>query len=306
MKKNFQLIFKRAQKRGRIRFAVAGAESDEVLLAVHKAGKMGLMEPVLIGSAASIRRAAKRLRLSFTGIEILDSGEDSEMANLAAGLVAGGGVDAIMKGNISTPVLLKAVLDPEYGLRGVRLLSHIAYMDVPSFSKMFIITDSGMVVRPTLEQKVEIIQNAVAFIRRLGVRRPRIAVLAANEKVSPHMPETLDAVELVKMSERGIFGKVILEGPMALDMAFSRESVKIKGVRSRVAGSPDILLVPDIASGNIFAKGLVYLAGAKISGLIVGAKIPIVLISRAEKCETWLRSIALANLASNLTESECG
>jgi phosphate butyryltransferase len=303
MKMNFQRYFNRAKESGRKRFVVAGAAGDEVLRAVYRAKKMQLMEPILIGPETVIRKTARRLRIPLQGMDIVNLAEDAEMADRAAQLVCRGDADAIMKGNISTPTVLKAVLDPRYGLRTGRLFSHIACMDVPCYPKLFVVTDSGMVIRPTLEQKTEILQNAVEFVRAIGVRRPKIAVLAANEKVSPRMPETMDAVELVKRAEQGIFGDVILEGPLALDMAFSRESAKIKGVRSRVAGNPDILLVPDIASGNIFAKGLVYLAGAKISGLIVGARIPIVLISRAEKAETWLRSIALANIASHRTET---
>jgi phosphate butyryltransferase len=299
MKKNFRVLFEKAGKRGPRRFAVAGAAGEEVLRAVSRAGKMGLMRPILIGPENRIRKIAEELKISLRGMELIGAGEDAEIADRAARLVSEGNADAIMKGDISTPVVLKSVLDPKYALRSSgRLLSHIAYMDVPSFPKMFVITDSGMVIRPALEQKVEILRNAIGFVRKLGVRRPKIAVLAANEKVSPHMPETADGVELARLAREGLFGNVILEGPMALDMAFSKESARIKKVRSRVAGSPDILLVPDIASGNIFAKGLVYLAGAKISGLIVGAKIPIVLISRAEKAETWLRSIALANIVS--------
>lgn len=298
MNKNFRTLFEKAGRRGRRRFAVAGADSEEVLRAVSKAVKMGLMHPILIGSESRIRKTARELKISLHGMELRGAADDAEIADQAACLVSEGNADAIMKGNISTPTVLRSVLDAKYALRSGHLLSHIAYMDVPAYAKMFVITDSGMVIRPTLDQKVAILRNAIGFLGKLGVRHPKIAVLAANEKVSSRMPETSDGVELVKLAQQGLFGSVVLEGPMALDVAFSKESAKIKNVRSRVAGSPDILLVPDIASGNILAKGLVYLAGAKISGLIVGAKIPIVLISRAEKAETWLRSIALANIVS--------
>ncbi|HEX9934576.1 MAG TPA: phosphate acyltransferase, partial [bacterium] len=168
----------------------------------------------------------------------------------------------------------------------------------PTYHKLLLVTDSGMVIRPTLEQRQHILENALCMIRKLGVDEPKVAILAAIEKPNPDMPETMDALKLVEMAESGVFGKAIVEGPMALDMAFSAESAKIKNVESKVAGDPDILLVPDIASGNIFSKGLVYLANAKISGIVVGAKMPIVLISRAEKAETWIRSIALANVVS--------
>jgi phosphate butyryltransferase len=296
--KDYQSIFEKALKKGKRRFAVAGAGGKEVLEASLRAREMGIMEPVLIGSETVIKRLASEGGLDLKGIRLIDRREDPETAGAAAECVRGGEADAIMKGNISTPAVLKAVLDKWYGLKTGALLSHIALMEVPTYHKLIVITDSGMVIRPTLEQKREIILNAVRMLARLGVDSPKVAVLAANEKVNPDMPETVDAARLQEMSERGEFGSAVVEGPMALDMAFSAESAWIKNVESRVAGDPDVLLVPDIASGNIFAKGLVYLARAKISGIVVGARMPIVVISRAEKAETWIRSIALANAVS--------
>jgi phosphate butyryltransferase len=296
MKKDFRILFEKAKRRGRKRFAVTGAAGVEVLRAAARSAAMGLMDPVLIGPEPSIRKCARLAGVSLRNMPVVHADDEPSMAEHAVRMAACGEAEALMKGNISTPVMLKTVLDAGDGLRSGGLLSHIALMDVPSFSKWFVITDSGMVIRPTLEQKMAILDNALAFVRRLGVKAPRVAILAANEKVSPHMPETQEALSLAQMGLQGRFGNAVVEGPMALDMAFSRQSAAIKGIPSRVAGRPDILLVPDIASGNIFAKGLVYLAHAKISGLIVGARVPIVLISRSERAETWLRSIALANL----------
>lgn len=298
MLKDYQSIFEKALKKGKRRFAIAGAEGREVLEAALRARNMGILEPTLIGSEKGIRLIARAAKLNLDSIRIVATSNDVQAAETAAQLMHEGKVDAIMKGNISTPIVLKAVLDKRFGLRTGNLLSHIALMEVPAYHKLIAVTDSGMVIRPTLEQKKSILRNAVQLLRKLGVEVPKVAVLAANEKVNPDMPETLDAVQLVKMSKQGVFGKAVVEGPMALDMAFSAESAKIKKVKSRVAGDPDILLMPDIASGNIFSKGLVYLANAKISGIVVGAKMPIVLISRAEKAETWIRSIALANVVS--------
>jgi phosphate butyryltransferase len=221
-----------------------------------------------------------------------------ETAEKAVRAVQGGKADALMKGNISTPVVLRTVLDHRFGLRTGNLLSHVALLEIPTYHKLILITDSGMVIRPSLEQKRDILKNALGVLEKLGVDNPKVAVLAANEKPSADMPETGHAVALAEMGNRGEFGSAVVEGPMALDMAFSEESAAIKNVTSRVAGDPDILLVPDVASGNIFAKGLVYLANAKIAGIVVGASVPIVLISRAEKAETWIRSIALANAIS--------
>jgi phosphate butyryltransferase len=278
-----------------LRFAVAGAASIEVLKAVVRAKKAGIMDPLLIGREPDIRRKAARAGIRLGSIPVLHADDEPETAERAARLAAEDRVDAVMKGDISTPVVMHAVLDPRHGLRTGALLSHVAVMEVPGGRcSPFVVTDSGMVTRPTLEQKAYILENAVAFTRRLGVRKPRIAVLAANEKPSAHLPETLDAVELVRMAEAGRFGNVFLEGPMAVDVAFSARSARIKNIRSHVAGKPDILLVPDVTCGNIFAKGLVMLAGARISGLVVGAKKPIVLVSRAETADAWLRSMLLA------------
>ncbi len=288
----------RARKKGPATTLVAGAAGAEVLKAVADAADFGLIRPVLIGPARAIRILARRSRIDLSEFRILDRPDDPAIAETAAEMASRSEADLIMKGNISTPVLLQAVLDPRFGLRTGGLLSHIAWMEVPAAAKPFAITDSGMVIRPTLEQKVLILRNAIAFASAMGIRRPRIALLAANEKVSPHMPETAEAVELVRMAAAGVFGKAIVEGPLALDMAFSAEASRIKGFRSRVAGKPDIVLVPDIASGNIFAKGLVYLAHARISGLVVGARLPIVLISRAEHASTWIHSLALAGIVS--------
>ncbi len=298
MLKDYQSIVEKALKKGKRRFAVVGAEGREVLEASLRAQDMGIMEPFLIGSEKNIRSIAETARLALNSVRIFDSSGSTSTAETAAELVHDGVADAIMKGNISTPIVLKAILDKRFGLRTGNLLSHIALMEVPTYHKLILITDSGMVIRPTLEQKVHIIQNAVLVLQKLGIDSPKVAILAANEKVSSDMPETEHAVRLVEIAKEGGFGNAVVEGPMALDMAFSAESAKIKGVESRVAGDPDILLVPDIACGNIFAKGLVYLANAKISGIVVGARIPIVLISRAERAETWIRSIALANVVS--------
>jgi phosphate butyryltransferase len=298
MLKDYQAIIEKALTKGKRRFAVAGAHGREVIEACIRARNMGIMEPILIGPEKTIKTLASTAGIHLNKVRIVDTEGDTAMAEKAAELVHLKEAEALMKGNISTPIVLKAVLDKRFGLLMGNLLSHIALMEVPAYHKLIMVTDSGMVIRPTLEQKKHILENALNMIRKLGVDVPKVAILAAIEKPNPDMPETQDAVLLVEMAHDGVFGPAIVEGPMALDMAFSAESAKIKNVESKVSGDPDILLVPDIASGNIFSKGLVYLANAKISGIVVGARMPIVLISRAEKAETWIRSIALANVVS--------
>ena len=295
---DYQTIMEKALKKGPRRFAVAGAEGKEVLEASLRAREMNIMEPILIGSMTRILTIAAEIQLDLSGVEVSNAEDDADAAEKAARAVQEGRADALMKGNISTPVVLHTILEQRFGLRTGNLLSHVALLEIPNYHKLICITDSGMVIRPSLEQKKDILKNALGVMRKLGVDSPKVAILAANEKTSPDMPETGHAAVLAEMGSRGEFGPAVIEGPMALDVAFSAESAAIKKIPSQVAGNPDILLVPDISSGNIFAKGLVYLANAKIAGIVVGARMPIVLISRAEKAETWIRSIALANVMS--------
>jgi phosphate butyryltransferase len=290
-------LLDRALHSGVRRLAVAGAASEEVLKAVDAAARLKLVQPLLIGKESDIRSEARRSGIDLSGMEIRNAEGDAETALIAARLADENEVDILMKGNISTPVLLKAALSRDRNLAN-GLLSHVALMEVPAYHKLFAITDSGVVVRPTLDQKIRILHNAITVMRRLGRPSPNAAILAANEKVSDKMPETVDAVELVRLAKSGEFGEARVEGPMAFDIAFSPQAAKIKHFESVVSGNPDILLVPDVASGNILAKGLVYLAGARIAGIVTGGRKPIVLISRAERAETWLASIALSALVS--------
>lgn len=293
---SFKNIFEQAHTRGPLRYAVAGCVSPAVLTAVRKAREMGLMIPILVGDKAKTLALANDLGISLSDLIFHEADSEEQIAERSADLLRDGEADVLMKGMISTPVLLRAVLHESKQLRiSHRLLSHIAFLEIPTYHKLLLLTDSGMIPRPDLTQKVGIVHNAVGVLQKLGVSKPKIAVMAANEKISDKLPETVDAAKLVKMAQSGEFGDVILEGPMALDMAFDPESAAIKGVNSRISGDPDMLLMPDVSGGNIFAKGLVYLAKSKLAGIIVGARMPIVLISRAESPETMLRSVALAN-----------
>ena len=296
MLRSYDFILQKARSRGHIRFVVAGAHGEAILKAAIQSRQDGMMEPILIGDPRSIHKISEMNNLCLESIQIIDENNDAAVAHQAASMLRDGKAQALMKGNISTPVLLKAILDAKNQLRTDRLLSHIAIMEIPSYHKLLLITDGGVVIRPNLVQKIDILKNAIDVLHRLGVDPVKTAILSANEKVNPDLPETVDAVSLVEMAKKGEFGSSIIEGPMALDMAFSEEASRIKHVQSEVAGDPDILLVPDVSCGNILAKALVHLAGAKISGVVVGAKVPIALISRAERQETWRLSIALANL----------
>ena len=273
----FTEIIDTAKKKGKQRFAVAGAEGGTVLTALRQACGLGIMEPILVGDEEKIQSAAASIQFDVSDIEIIHCAEPGQIARTAVRLVDQGDADALMKGKTDTPILLKAVLNKEFNLRPDGLLSHIALLEVPSYHKLLMITDGGMVIRPDLQQKADIVRNAADMMRRMDIPKPKIAVLAASEKVNPKMPETEDAASLVELAQKGLLGDVELEGPMAMDMALSSEAALIKGVKNTVSGNPDILLVPDISCGNISAKGLIYLASAKVAGLILGARKPIVL-----------------------------
>ncbi|MBN2415756.1 bifunctional enoyl-CoA hydratase/phosphate acetyltransferase [bacterium] len=280
------------------RIAIAGAEGSAVLEAITVAADKGLAEAVLVGDRRKIEEIAEASSLSLNGVEIHHETDETACAHTAVSLVDHGEADCLMKGNVSTPVLLKAVLDEQYSLRTDRLLSHITVLQVDRYPKLLMITDGGMVIRPDLAQKKEIVRNGIEIMRKLGVMVPKIAVLAAIEKVNPKMVETEHAAALAEAAAAGAFGECLLEGPVAVDVAFSAEAARIKGVESLIAGEPDILVVPDIACGNIFAKGLWHLAGAKLGGLVAGARKPIILLSRSDDAETKLNSIALGAVTS--------
>ncbi len=298
MIRTFDELIQSARKRGGIRIAIAGAESSTVMEAASKALEYQIMKPVLVGNQDAIETLRQRMGLRSDAMEIIHAETDEEAALKAVGLVHSGGAKGVMKGKVSTPVMLKAVLDKRFELKGSPLLSHAALIEIKTYSKLIMVTDGGMVIRPDREQKVEILKNGIGLMRKLGIVRPKVALLAAIENVNPDMPETVDADAIVRMANAGAFGEVDIEGPIAVDVAFSPESAKMKGVQSAITGQPDILLMPGIACGNIFAKGLQYLAGARVGGLVLGAKCPIILLSRSDDAETKLNSIALGIVAS--------
>ncbi|OGD73723.1 MAG: hypothetical protein A2Y64_02405 [Candidatus Coatesbacteria bacterium RBG_13_66_14] len=293
MLRSFADIHDRVKGAARRRLAVAGAAHPHTLQAVSQAHGAGLVDALLFGPAGEIEAAAKKAEVDLSPFEVRDVAGDAEIAAAAVAAVRSGEAAMLMKGSVATGAALKAVLDKENGLRSGKLLSHIACLEVPGCDRLLWVTDGGMNIRPDQPTKAEILSNAVDALRRLGYERPRVAVLAAVEEVNPDMPETLDAAALAQMGERGQFGACEVDGPLALDLAVDAEAASIKGIQSPVAGKADILLVPDIHAGNIFAKGLIYLGGARVGGMVAGAAAPIVLLSRADTTETKLNSIAL-------------
>ena len=270
--------------------AIAGAEDKEAIKAVSEAQELGV-SAILFGKKEIIEK-----NLSEIGVEypIVDCRTDEESSKMAVKYVADGKAHIVMKGLVKTSTLLKAVLDKEYGLRTERLLSHITLLEVPGINRLIFLTDGGMVIRPTLEQKVQIIENAVNVAKKLGYEMPKVGIIAAVETVNPDMPETLEAALIAKMNERGQIKGCKIDGPLGIDNALSVYAAEVKGIKGEVAGHADILVVPDIHSGNFLGKSAVYFANGRIAGIIAGAKAPVIVISRADTSDSKFVSIALA------------
>jgi len=299
MVETFESLFEKAKKNGPKKIAVAVAQDEDVLGAVKLAYENKIVDPILVGDEEKIREIAKELGFDLSDIEVIDEKDGTLAARKATELVSSGKACVLMKGLIDTSIIMKQVLDHEIGLRTGNVISHIALFEVPTYHKMFIVTDAAMLIAPDLNQKKGIIENAVSIAHKLGIEMPKVAVLAAKEKVSEKMEATVHAKLLKEMNERGEIKGCIVDGPFALDNAVSKESARIKGIKSEVAGDADILLVPDIEAGNVLYKALTFLANAKSAGLIVGARNPIVLTSRADSEEAKLNSIVLATLMAN-------
>lgn len=298
MSKSFTDLLKAAQEKGPKKLSVAVAEDREVLSAVKKAKELNIIEPILVGDKPKIEKIAEEINFDLSGIEIVDEKDGTEASRKATELVSSGKADVLMKGLIDTSIIMKQVLDKEIGLRTDKLISHVAVFDVETYHKVLLVTDAAMNIAPDLNQKKEIINNAVELAHSLGIEKPKVAVIAAKEKVSPKMEATVHAQELAEMNKKGEISGCIVDGPFALDNAISKEAAETKGIKSEVAGDADILLVPYIEAGNVLYKSLTYFAKAKNAGIILGTKAPIVLTSRADNEETKLYSIVLAVLLS--------
>ncbi|MCM0760713.1 phosphate butyryltransferase [Sporomusa sphaeroides DSM 2875] len=294
--RNFEDILNAVKDEAPKRVAVAVAQDDAIMEAVQGAREQKIAEFILVGDREKIHETAGKLGVSLEDVQIIHEPDDRKAAYRAVALVSGGQADVLMKGLINTADLLRAVLDKEIGLRTGRVLSHTAVYELPGFDRLLMVTDGGMNIAPTLQQKADIIQNSVQLARVLGISPAKVAVLAAVEVINPDMPATLEAAALTKMADRGQIKGAIVDGPLALDNAISLEAASHKGIKSPVAGMADILVTPDIVAGNILGKSLVYIAKGKIAGLVLGAAKPVVVTSRADTHEAKLMSIALGAL----------
>ncbi|CAB1251704.1 bifunctional enoyl-CoA hydratase/phosphate acetyltransferase [Clostridium sp. MT-14] len=287
-----------AKEKSKKVLSVAVAQDEEVLKAVTEAVKLGIIDAILVGDKKSIVDILERENLHKNNIEIVNEKDPSKAAAAAVKLVSEGKAQFIMKGMLKTAEMLKAVLNKETGLRKSKLLSHVMIYEVPAYHKLLFLTDGGMLTYPNLEEKIGIIKNAVFVANRLGITLPKVAAISAVEVVNAHMQSTLDAAVLAQMNKRGQIGGCIVDGPLALDVAVSKTSAEHKKITSEVAGDVDILLVPNIEAGNLLGKSMTYFAGAENAGIIVGAKCPVVLVSRTNSAMSKLYSIALGSVVS--------
>jgi phosphotransacetylase len=295
----YEQVLARCQGIEPIPTAVAHPCEATALAAALEAGAKGLITPILVGPAAKIAEVAKQGGLALGQTRIVDAPHSHGAAAKAVALVREGQAELLMKGSLHTDELLGAVVARETGLRTGRRISHVFVMDVPTYHKVLVVTDAAINIAPTLEDKVDICQNAIDLAIALGVPRPKVAILAAVETVTSKMPATIDAAALCKMADRGQITGGLLDGPLAFDNAISAEAARIKKITSDVAGDPDILLVPDLEAGNMLAKQLSFLANADSAGLVLGARVPIILTSRADTVRSKIASCAVAVLTAH-------
>jgi phosphate butyryltransferase len=292
-------ILERARKMGKVkrpRVAVAGAHDEVVLEVVCDAQAQGFVLPLLFGDEARIREMAKRKRIQLGDCEIVAAGSDRAAARKASEAASSGDADVLMKGVVTTGTLMKAALDSEVGIKTTRLMSHVAMIETDYFKRMLFMADGGIVIEPDLEQKVEIIRNAVEVARALGLALPKVALISSIETVKLGMKSAVDAAVISKMAERGQITGAVVDGPLAFDNAVSPEAAKLKGVGGPVAGQADIVIVGHTDVGNVMYKALTYLCAPHVrtAGVIVGGRVPMVVVSRVDTYDARLNSIAVA------------
>jgi phosphate acetyltransferase len=279
-----------------VRTAVAHPCDEASLSGAVEAAAAKIIKPALVGPEARIRKLAASLGLDLAGLQLVDAPHSHAAAEKAVEIVRAGAANALMKGSLHTDELLAEVVRKDGGIRTARRISHVFIMDVPTYPKPLFITDAAVNILPTLEDKVDIVQNAIELAQALGIKLPKVAILSAVETVTSKIPSTIDAAALCKMAERGQITGALLDGPLALDNAISRDAAAIKHIASPVAGDADILLVPDLEAGNMLAKELTFLADADAAGIVLGARVPIILTSRADNLRTRMASCAVAAL----------
>jgi len=278
--------------------AVAHPCDESSLRGAVEAAELGLIRPILVGPSARIAAVADQFRIDISRYEVVDAPHSAASAETAVRLAREGKAEMLMKGSLHSDEIMAAVVKRETGLRTSRRVSHCFVMDVPAIDRVVIITDAAVNIFPTLEDKVHIVQNAIDLAHALGMAQPKVAILSAMETINPKVPSTIEAAALCKMAERGQITGGILDGPLALDNAIDLGAAKIKKISSPVAGQADILVVPDLEAGNMLAKSLSFMADADAAGIVLGARVPVILTSRADSVSTRLASCAVAALVA--------
>jgi phosphate butyryltransferase len=293
MFRNLDELVEAARSRGPVKIAVAAGQDPDVLAALKQARQMGLAQGILVGDAAKIRSTARAAGYIADDDQIINEPDEATAARRAIGLVRDGKAGLLMKGKISTATLIKAVLDREAGLRTGRQLSQVIVFQVPGFDRLMIMSDAAINIAPSLEQKAEICRNAIQVAQALGIAKPNVAALCALEFVNAEMPATIDAAALAAMCRRGQISGAFVDGPIALDVPLSRFAAERKGIDSPLIENTDIFIAPDIEAANIMYRAILYFARGESGGIVIGAKVPLILLSRAETPETKIRSIAI-------------
>ena len=292
----FRKFIQRCKDLPAITTAVVWPLSDVALRGAVEAAAAGLIEPTLIGPEAEMKALAAKIGVDIEPFPILQADTEARAAELSVAMCRSGGAQAMMKGSLHTDEMMKAAMARDTGLRTARRITHVFIMDTPAYARTLLITDAAINITPELEDKVHIVQNAIDLAHALGIPEPKVALLSAVETVNPKIKSTLDAAALCKMADRGQITGGILDGPLAFDTAVSAKAASIKNLVSPVTGQADILVVPDLESGNMLAKQLEYLGGAQLAGIVLGARVPTILTSRADSAETRLTSCAVAVL----------
>ncbi|HUB30769.1 MAG TPA: bifunctional enoyl-CoA hydratase/phosphate acetyltransferase [Terracidiphilus sp.] len=292
----FHKFLERCKSLPAITTAVVWPLSDVALRGAVEAAAAGLIEPTLIGDEPEMKALAAKIGVNISGFAILSADTEGKAAELGVAMCRSGNAQAMMKGSLHTDELMKAAMQRDTGLRTSRRITHVFVMDTPAYARTLLITDAAINIKPEFEDKIHIVQNAIDLAHALGIPEPKVALLSAVETVNPKIPSTMEAAALCKMADRGQITGGILDGPLAFDTAVSQKAAKIKNLNSPVTGQADILVVPDLESGNMLAKQLEYLGGAQLAGIVLGARVPVILTSRADSAETRLTSCAVAVL----------
>ena len=296
----FEEMLGAARQMGPVPIAVAAAHDPEVLKAVEQAQREAIVEATLVGDWPAIEAYAAQTNVDLSGVTILHESDLHRAAQLVVVLARNGRAAVVVKGQIKTADLLGIALNRHVGIRGHGLLSHVAIFELPGTDRLIYLSDSGVVVYPDVYQKLEIINNVVAVAHLFGVAEPKVAILAASDTVHPKIPASIDALALSKMAEQGWVEGAVVDGPLGLELAISPRAAELEESHSPIAGLADVLIVPNVEAGNLVAKGLQYFARARMAGLVVGAKVPIVINSRADSAETRYLSLAMATVLAEI------